>query len=59
MNLEDYLYELYNSGLYDEVMEMVGLLRQEDPYSDFKDIVEKAHKEVLQIKELKDNGGVA
>lgn len=58
-SFEDFLYEIYYSGFYDEVMEYVGKLREQDPYSDFETIVERAYSEIKKIKELKENGGIA
>jgi hypothetical protein len=58
-SFEDFLYEIYYSGLYEEVMEYVGKLREKDPYSDFETIVERAYSEIKKLKELKENGGIA
>tara|TARA_Y100000816_G_scaffold292382_1_gene287353 strand:+ start:580 stop:756 length:177 start_codon:yes stop_codon:yes gene_type:complete len=53
MNLEDLLYEIYNDGLYDEVMELAGKLRRRERNLETKELIDMAYQIVKEDKENK------
>ena len=53
MNLEDLLYEIYNDGLYDEVMELASKLRRRERHLETKDIIDMAYQIIKEDKENK------
>ena len=53
MNLEDLLYEIYNDGLYDEVMELAGKLRRRERNLETKELIDMAYQIIKEDKENK------
>jgi hypothetical protein len=53
MNLEDLLYEIYNDGLYDEVMELAGKLRRRERNLETKELIDMAYQIVKEDKKNK------
>ena len=53
MNLEDLLYEIYNDGLYDEVMELAGKLRRRERNLETKELIDMAYQIVKEDRENK------
>jgi hypothetical protein len=47
-NFEDFLWEMYNEGLRDVVLERVTKLRKLDKYEhlDFRDVIEEAYSQI-------------
>ena len=56
MNLEDLLYEIYNDGLYDEVMELAGKLRRRERHLETKELIDMAYQIIKEDKENKKRG---
>ena len=53
MSLEDLLYEIYNDGLYDEVMELAGKLRRRERNLETKELIDMAYQIIKEDKENK------
>jgi len=50
-SLEDLLYEIYNDGLYDEVMDLANKLRSRERNLETKDLIDMAYQMIKENKE--------
>tara|TARA_Y100000004_G_C8628465_1_gene291863 strand:+ start:177 stop:365 length:189 start_codon:yes stop_codon:yes gene_type:complete len=50
MSLEDLLYEIYNSGHYDKVMDLVPKIKAREPYKEIEEIYDIAYKMILDYE---------
>lgn len=54
-NLEDLLYDIYNEGLYDEVMDLYPKIRQREPYKEVEEVYQICYEIIKKNKDEKNS----